>query len=137
MLGSRPQAARFRHWPGAGRAAVGVAFVGGFVALTWVRAESLAVMMPVVVNLGLGVFTGVLGNSLGYWVGALGVAPAPACTVSRLLKLAQIVGVPVGYLLLGGHMWLPLFGALLALAGLVWAVRRGPGCASHPVAPLA
>lgn len=127
-----PTPARSQAWPIGLRTLVGVAFVGAFVVLTWVRAESLAVMMPGVVNLGLGVLTGLLGNSLGYWVGALGLAPARACVVSQSLKLAQIVGVPTGYLLLGGHMLLlPVLGALLALAGVAWAYRRGLSCAHH------
>jgi drug/metabolite transporter (DMT)-like permease len=126
---------RSRHWPVGLRTLVGAAFVGAFVALTWVRAESLALMMPGPVNLGLGVLTGLLGNSLGYWVGVLGLAPVRAFLVSQCLKLAQIVGVPTGYLLLGGHMLLlPVLGALLALAGVAWAYRRGLSCAHQPSA---
>lgn len=134
--GVRPvQAGGGRPWQAGLRTALAVVCVAGFVGLTWVRAESLATMMPGAINLGLGVFTGLLGNSLGYWVGALGVAPPRACVVSQSLKLAQIVGVPTGYLLLGGHMLLlPVLGALLALAGVVWAYRRGLSCAQHPPA---
>jgi hypothetical protein len=84
------------------------------------------------VNLGLGVLTGLLGNSLGYWMGALGVGAVRACVVSQTLKLGQIVGVPVGYLLLGGHtLTLPLVGAGLALCGILWARRRGLSCSSN------
>lgn len=112
-----------------GRRVLAVALVAVFIGLTWVRAESLAVMMPGAVNLGLGVCTGLLGNSLGHWVGALGLGTTRACVVTQALKLAQIVGVPAGYLLLGGHMLaLPLLGAGLALAGVVWAYRRGQPC---------
>lgn len=124
-----------RAWHTRLRTALAVACVAAFIGLTWVRAESLATMMPGALNLGLGVLTGLLGNSLGYWVGALGVGAARACVVSQTLKLAQIVGVPAGYLLLGGHMpGLPLLGAALALAGIVWAHRRGASCTSHRAA---
>ena len=61
--------------------ALSLVFIIGFVLLTWVRAESLTRMMPHLVDLGLGVLAGIIGNSLGYWFGLLGVAPAPACTV--------------------------------------------------------
>jgi hypothetical protein len=44
------------------RTALAVACVAAFIGLTWVRAESLATMMPGVLNLGLGVLTGLLGN---------------------------------------------------------------------------
>lgn len=118
-----------RPWQSGLRTALALACVLAFIGLTWVRAESLATMMPGALNLGLGVLTGLLGNSLGYWVGALGVGAVRACAVAQALKLAQIVGVPAGYLLLGGHMLvLPLLGAVLALAGVVWAHRRGASC---------
>ena len=124
-----------RPWRTGLRMALAVACVAAFIGLTWVRAESLATMMPGALNLGLGVLTGLLGNSLGYWVGALGVGAARACVVSQALKLAQIVGVPAGYLLLGGHMLaLPALGAGLALAGIVWAHRRGLSCSSRRAA---
>ncbi len=106
-----------------------LACLAAFVALTWVRAESLAVMLPAVVNVGLGLGTGLLGHSLTYWVARLGVPVAHACPVAKALKLTQIVGVPAGYLLLGGQMpALPLLGATVALAALGWAHRRGQGC---------
>jgi|GEM_PF-5062818 drug/metabolite transporter (DMT)-like permease len=125
-------AGRINRWRLGWQVGLAVACLGAFVALTWVRAESLATMMPDSLNLGLGVLTGLLGNSLGYWVGALGVAPVRACIVSQSLKLGQIVGVPAGYLLLGGHMLLmPVLGAVLALAALVWAHRRGLSCSAR------
>jgi hypothetical protein len=115
------------------RRSLGVAIILGFLLLTWVRAESLTRMMPHLVDLGLGVLAGIIGNSLGYWLGLLGVAPAPACTASQTLKLVQIVGVPVAYVLLGGHMLLmPVTGALLA-AALVFMTRwlGWSACPSH------
>ncbi len=134
-VSARPAGPGQRAWRTGLRTALAVACVAAFIGLTWVRAESLATMMPGVLNLGLGVLTGLLGNSLGYWVGALGVGAARACVVSQALKLAQIVGVPAGYLLLGGHMLaLPLLGAALALAGIAWAHRRGTSCSSRRAA---
>ncbi|WP_354584576.1 hypothetical protein [Hymenobacter sp. UYCo722] len=134
-VSAQPSGPVQRGWRTGLRTALAVACVAAFIGLTWVRAESLATMMPGVLNLGLGVLTGLLGNSLGYWVGALGVGPDRACVVSQALKLAQIVGVPAGYLLLGGHMpALPLLGAALALAGIVWAHRRGMSCTSRRAA---
>lgn len=108
------------------RRALGVLFIFGFVLLTWVRAESLNRMMPHLVDLGLGVLAGIIGNSLGYWFGLLGIEPAPACTASQVLKLAQIVGVPVAYVFLGGHMLLmPVTGAVLAATLVIVTQRLG------------
>jgi hypothetical protein len=105
------------------RKAMAGMIIVSFMLLLWVRAESLTRMMPHLVDIGLGVLAGIIGNSLGYWFGLLGVAPAPACTASQALKLVQIVGVPVAYVLLGGHMLLmPVTGALLA-ATLVFVTR--------------
>ena len=103
---------------------MGVAGLIGFVLLAWVRAESLTRMMPHLLDFGLGLVAGLIGNSLGHWLKLLGMAPARACSASHTLKLAQIVGVPVGYVLLGGHMLLmPILGALLA-ATLVLVTRH-------------
>ena len=127
------QSASVTRWPLGLRLGLAAGCVALFVGLAWARVESLTAMLPWAVNLGLGVLTGVLGNSLGYWLGALGATPPRACVVSQSLKLAQIVGVPAAYLLLGGHLLaLPLLGAALALAGVVWAHRTGRSCTSHP-----
>jgi hypothetical protein len=123
-----PRAPGGRRWLGR---SLGAAIILGFLLLTWVRAESLTRMMPHLVDLGLGVLAGIIGNSLGYWLGLLGLAPAPACTASQTLKLVQIVGVPVAYVLLGGHMLLlPVTGACIAAALVV--LTRWLGWTSCP-----
>ncbi|SHJ61967.1 hypothetical protein SAMN02745146_3552 [Hymenobacter daecheongensis DSM 21074] len=116
----RPRFADSSRWPAGLRTSLALLAVAAFVALTWVRAESLARMMPHLLDLGLGVLAGLIGNTLGHWFRLLGAGPATAHTASLALKMAQVVGVPVGYLLLGGHMVLmPVAGACVAAALVV------------------
>ncbi|SMB87187.1 hypothetical protein SAMN00120144_1499 [Hymenobacter roseosalivarius DSM 11622] len=119
-------------WAGRLRQGLGVAFILGFVLLTWVRAESLARMMPHLLDLLLGALAGLIGSSLGHWFRLLGVRPASACTASHTLKLIQIVGVPLGYVLLGGNMLLlPVLGASLAAALVLVGRQLGWSCGAR------